>query len=82
MTQASLPKLGKTRKNATRFLEFPTNFSGMYTYPREPDEESTRSWTYIARESDGTGGICFLSSDRYRNSHQFLLVKENSRMKV
>ena len=43
----------------------------MYTYPRETDEESTRSWTYRSRESDGTGGICFLPSDQYRNCHQF-----------
>ena len=47
----------------------------MYTYPREPDEESTRSWTYRSRESDGTGGICFLPSDKYRNSHQFTSSK-------
>ena len=43
----------------------------MYTYPRELDEESTRSWTYRSPESDGTGGNCFLPSDRYRNSHRF-----------
>ena len=61
----------ETRINLTSFLEFPTIFSGMYTYPREPDEESTRSWTYRSRESDGTGGIFFLPSDRYRISDQF-----------
>ena len=43
----------------------------MYTYQREPDEKSTRSWTYRSRESDGTGGISFLPSDRYRKSHRF-----------
>ena len=43
----------------------------MYTYPREPDEETTRSWTYRSRESDETGGICFLPSDLLRNSHRF-----------
>ena len=58
-------------KNATSFLEFPANFSGMYTYPREPDEESTRSWTYRSRELNGTGGLCSLLSDQNRNSHQF-----------
>ena len=71
MTQPSFPKWRKTGNNATSLLELPTNFSGMYTYQREPDEESTRSWTHRSRESDGTGGICFLPSDRYRNSLLF-----------
>ena len=43
----------------------------MYTYPPVLDKESTINWTYRSRESDGTGGICFLSSDRFRNSHRF-----------
>ena len=43
----------------------------MSTYQREPDEESTRSWTYRSRKSDGTCGICFLLSDQCRNSHRF-----------
>ena len=43
----------------------------MYAYPREPDEENIGSSTYISRESDGTGGICFLPSDQCTNSHQF-----------
>ena len=47
----------------------------MYTYQREPEEESTRSWTYRSRESDGTGGICFLLSDQYRDNHRFLSSK-------
>ena len=67
----------ETRNNSTSFLEIPTDFSGMYTYPREPDDESTRSWTYRSRESDGTGGICFLPSDHYRNTHQFPSFKRN-----
>ena len=46
-------------------------FSGISTYKREPDEESARSRTYRSRESDGTGGICVLPSDRYKNSHRF-----------
>ena len=46
-------------------------FSGMYTYQREPHEESARSWTYRSRVSDGTGGICLWPSDRCKNSHRF-----------
>ena len=48
-----------------------SKISGMYTYKREPDEESARSWTYRSRESDGTGGICILPSDIYKNNHRF-----------
>ena len=47
----------------------------MYTYKREPDEGSARSWAYRSRESDGTGRICILPSDRYKNSHRFLSSK-------
>ena len=61
----------ETRNNPTSFLENPTDFSGMHTHPREPDEESTRSWTYRSRESDERSGICFSPSDEYRKSHQF-----------
>ena len=53
----------ETRNTATSFLESPTDFSGMYTYQREPEEEIAKSWTYRSRESDATGGICFLPSD-------------------
>ena len=65
------PKMRKSRNIPTTPLEFPTDFSGKYTYQSEPDEESTRSWTLRSWKSNGTGGICFLPSDRYRNSHQF-----------
>ena len=43
----------------------------MYTYQREPEEESTGNWTYRSRESDGTDGTCFLPSAQNRNSHRF-----------
>ena len=43
----------------------------MYTYRRESDEESARSWTHRPRVSDGTSGICFWPSDRCRNGHRF-----------
>ena len=69
----------ETRNILTSFLEFPTNFSGMHTYPREPDEGSTRSWTYRSRESDVTGGICLVPSDQYRNSHQSSSKKKTAR---
>ena len=68
----------ETRNNATSFLEIPTDFCGMYTYPREPDEESTRSWIFGSRESDGTGRICFLPSDQFRNRHQFPSSKKKT----
>ena len=61
----------ESKNNLRSFLEFPTMFSRMYTYPREPDDESTRSWTYRSRESDGTGRNCFVPSDPYGNNHQF-----------
>ena len=61
----------ETTNIATSFLESPTNFSGMYTYQCEPDEESARSWTYRSRVSDGIGEIFCGPSDRCRNSHRF-----------
>ena len=68
---AQAPRNEETRSSATSFLEPPTKFSGMYTYQREPNEESARSLTYKYRVSDGTGGICFGPSDRRKNSHRF-----------
>ena len=68
----------ETRNTATSFLDFPTDFSRMYTYLREPDEESTRSWTYRSRQSDVTGGTCFLPSDQNRNSRQFPSSKKKT----
>ena len=78
LTQPSFLNWGKTRKGATTFLVFPTDFSGMYTYQRELDEKRARSRTYRSRESDGTGGICVLPSDWYRNSHQFPSSKKKT----
>ena len=72
---AKFPKNEETRNNATSFLE---SLTGTYTYPREPDEESTRSWTYRSRESDRTGGICFLPSDQYKISHQIPSTKKKT----
>ena len=66
----------ETRMNPPSFLEIPTDFSGMHTNPIEPDVGSTRNWTYRPREPDGTSGICFLPSDQYRNSHQFIPSKK------
>ena len=43
----------------------------MYTYQREPEEECARSWTYTSRESDETGGICFMPSGWCKRSHRF-----------
>ena len=43
----------------------------MYTDQHEPDEECARSWIYRFRESDETGGICFLPSDQFGNSYRF-----------
>ena len=40
-------------------------------HQREPEEESRRNWTYISRESDATGGICFLPSDQYKSRQRF-----------
>ena len=54
----------ETRNTATIFKEIPSDFSGMYSDPREPDDASTRSWTYRSQESDGASGICFLPSDQ------------------
>ena len=67
----------ETRNNSTSFLEIPTGFSGMHTYPREPDEKRTRNWTYRSRESYGTGEFCFLPSGQCRNSHRFPFPKRN-----
>ena len=75
---AQAPQNKETRNTATNFLESPTNFSGMYTYQREPDKESARSWTYRSRVSDGTGGVCFGPSDRYKNSHPFPSSKKKN----
>ena len=50
----------------------------MYTYQRDLDEESARSWTYRSRESDGTGGICCGPSDRCKNSHRFPSYKKKT----
>ena len=66
---------------ATSFLKSPNNFSGMYTYQCEPDEEIARSWTYRSRVSDGTGGIFCGPSDRCRNSHRFPSSKRKQRDK-
>ena len=60
---AKAPQKEETRSTAINFLESPTNPSGMFTYQREPDEESARSWTYRSRVSDRTGGICCGPSD-------------------
>ena len=43
----------------------------MHTYQREPGEEFARSWTLRLRESEETGGICFLPSGQYKSSHRF-----------
>ena len=56
---AQAPQNDETRSTATSFLESPTNLSGMFTYQREPHEESARSWTYRSQVSDGTGRTCF-----------------------
>ena len=68
----------ETRNTATSFLTSPTDFSGMYTYQREPDEKSARSWTYRSRVSDGTGGICFRPSDRCKKAIESFLLKEKT----
>ena len=50
--------------------KFLMNFGKQYAQ-REPDEECARSWTSRYRDSDETGGICFLPSGQYISSHQF-----------
>ena len=37
----------------------------------DPDEKRAISGTYRSRQSDGTGGICFLPSGRCKDSHRF-----------
>ena len=71
LIQHSFLKWGKTRNGATSFLKLPTDFSGTHAYQRELVEECARSWTDRSRESDGTGGLCFLQSGWYKNSHRF-----------
>ena len=68
---AQAPQNEETRSTATSFLESPTNLSGMYTYQREPHEESATSWNYRSQASDGIGGTCFWLSDRCKNSNRF-----------
>ena len=57
------------------FLRVSYQFSGIYTYQREPDEECARSWTYRSRESDETSRNRFLPSGQYKSSHRLLSSK-------
>ena len=72
----------ETRYNANSFLESPSKFSGMFTYPRQPDEESKEAGPTDLENQMEQAKIACCHLINKKIAIDSLFLKENVKMKV